>query len=164
MTSGQCLMIKTQDHRKFFTHTENYPQLVEFSKVFHAEISVVTVRDAEVLDLSELAPAICDASFQPPTAPYEIVEVKYPTAARRHQILSLARKIQNEILRRFAAGGTVCPRQLRKKFPSVTRACLCNHLTRARQTLTAQGYCFKKVGWGKWACLGRPNSQSPSGL
>ena len=56
----KCLMLKTRDNRKYFTHEKNYDYLIEFSRTFGAEVSVVEVEEAEVLDLEELAPAICD--------------------------------------------------------------------------------------------------------
>jgi hypothetical protein len=69
-------MIKTKDRRKFFTHEKNYLPLIEFSKVFNAEISIIKAKDAEVLDLDELAPAICDANYiQPQPEEYDILKV-----------------------------------------------------------------------------------------
>ncbi len=77
ITNGQCLMIKTKDKRKFFTAEENYLPLLEFSKLFKAEMSIVKVRDAEILDLEQLAPALCDANYiQPQPKECEIMTKK----------------------------------------------------------------------------------------
>ena len=70
-------MVKTKDNRNFFTHEKYYPQLTEFSKAFGAEISVVKIKDGEVLDLVELAPAICNSDFRM-RQEFEIVETKVP--------------------------------------------------------------------------------------
>jgi len=79
--SGSCVMIKCKDKRKFFTHKKNLPCLMEFSKIFNAEISVVRVKEAEILDLPQLAPAICDANFtQSVPAECKIIEIKAPFA------------------------------------------------------------------------------------
>lgn len=51
-----CLLIETKDKRKFFTHEKNFIQLIEFSKAFNAEISIVKLEEGSVLELEELAP------------------------------------------------------------------------------------------------------------
>jgi len=43
-------MIELKDRRKFFTHPKNLPELIEFSKTFGAELSVVRTCE-ESLDL-----------------------------------------------------------------------------------------------------------------
>lgn len=60
---NQILMVET-NNKKFFTHKKNYTQLIEFSKTVDAEMSIVKVDDVVILDLQELAPAICNANFQ----------------------------------------------------------------------------------------------------
>ena len=60
----KCLLIQTKDKRKFFTHEKNFVQLIEFSKTFGAEISMVKLEEGPILELKELAPAICDPSYK----------------------------------------------------------------------------------------------------
>ena len=72
---NQCLMIKTKDNRKFFTHEEYFPQLIEFSKTFGAEISIVKIQDNNILDINDLAPAICNGNYKN-EANYELVKIK----------------------------------------------------------------------------------------
>lgn len=63
-------MIRTKDNRKFFTYEENLPELLEFSKIFEAEISIVKIKDTNIcLDINQLAPAICNACYQNPIKP-----------------------------------------------------------------------------------------------
>jgi hypothetical protein len=154
MKDGQCLMIKTKDRRKFFTHEENYIQLLEFSKLFNAEISVVSVKEAEVLNLSQLAPAICDANYiQSQPVEYKILEVKVAQNRRtRKDILKTAKKIKSYIRQKFLAGELVSLQKLAKTFrkTKVTLACLCNHLTQVRTDLEQEGRTIRKVGGGKY--------------
>ena len=72
---NQCLMIKTKDNRKCFTHEKYFPQLIEFSKTFGAEISIVKIKDNNVLEMNDLAPAICDANYKNDEN-YELVSIK----------------------------------------------------------------------------------------
>ena len=157
--TGQCLMIRTKDQRKFFTHEENYIQLLEFSKIFQAEVSVVEVKEAVVLDLAQLAPAICDTTFvQPAPEQYQILEVKIGQK-KRQDILHHADKIRRHIIKRFLRGKLVSLKDLRKKFSKlkVTTACLCNHLTKAREELAKQGHQIEKVGGGKYQLFTQRN-------
>ena len=68
-------MIKTKDNRKFFTHEKYLPQLIEFSKTFGAEISVVKIKNSDILDLNDLAPAICNANYKN-DEDYELITTK----------------------------------------------------------------------------------------
>lgn len=154
MKDGQCLMIKTKDRRKFFTHEKNYIQLLEFSKLFKAEVSVVAVKEAEVLELEQLAPAICDATYQQ-SQPTEmtVLEVKLSQKRRNRQnILKTAQRITKYIEKRFLAGDVVGLRELTRKYKKldVTSACLCNHVSLVRKRLEAEGHAFEKVGGGKY--------------
>jgi hypothetical protein len=160
MRDYQCLMITTKDRRQFFTHEKNYVQLLEFSKLFKAEISVVNVQQAEVLDLAQLAPAFCDANYTPEKRPkFEVLEVK--VAHRKHRnrqdILRMAQSIRASILRAFRRGEVVSLQKLRKKYAKhdLTLACLCNHVTQARKELEQMGYQVVKVGGGKYQMSGR---------
>jgi hypothetical protein len=76
---NQCLMIKIPDNRKFFTHEKYFPQLIEFSKIFSAEISVVKIEDDNILEFEELAPAMCNAGYKN-DSDYEVVMTKIASA------------------------------------------------------------------------------------
>ena len=157
MKDGQCLMIKTKDRRKFFTHERNFVQLLEFSKMFKAEVSVVAVKEAEVLDLEQLAPAFCDATFvQPQPQELTILEVKLSQTRRnRNSILKSAKKITAYIEKKFESGDVVSLKELTKKFKklNVTLACLCNHISIVRKRLAAEGKQVVKIGGGKYRLM-----------
>ncbi len=151
MHNGQCLMIKTKDKRKFFTSEKNYIQLIEFSKMFNAEMSVVKVKEAEVLDLANLATALCDANYvQPQPVECKIIEVKIPQTRTRGEILNKSSKIKSYVREKFLSGEVVTLRDLSKEFVDLTVACLCNHLTKIRKDLEEEGHEIKKLGGGKY--------------
>jgi len=154
MEPCQCLMIKTKDNRKFFTHEKNLAQLLEFSKTFKAEISVVKVHESEIMDLEELAPAICDTNRVNKKPEYELVEVKIPILPRqpRAKILDVAKKIKDYVLLKFSNGETVSLKDLKKKFKryALSTPALCNHIRRVKAEIESKGHKVCKVGAGAY--------------
>lgn len=146
----KCLMIKTQDHRQFFTEEDNYIPLIEFSKTFKAEISVVRlVEPTQLLNLAELAPAICDHNYKTIEIPqYELVEVKLPTQNRpRQNILKIAAKIQKFIHDRLKTGKTISLAELKQRYAEeLSVPALCNHIRKAKADLEKQGHRIVKIG------------------
>lgn len=151
----KCLMIETKDNRKFFTQEENLPELIEFSKTFGAEISVVKMNDEpEVLDLIDLATAMCSMTKTKVKPEFEILETKVDKPQRnRTKILRDARKIRKYIKELLLAGEVVQLSTVAKKFKhyKLTLACFCNHLREVRKELEVE-----KIGHGKYM-LTRPN-------
>jgi len=148
----QCLMIQTNDRKKFFTHEKNLPQLIEFSKAFNAEISIVQIaNEKEILELEELVPALCEKKSQNQTE-YEIIEVKLKPREDRQTILKRAKDIKDSIKKNLIEGKIVSLKDLSKKYGKykITTACLCNHFKQTRQELESQGYKFIKVGGGNY--------------
>ena len=155
MRDYKCLMITTKDRRKFFTYEKNYLQLLEFSKLFSAEVSIVNVKEAEILDLADLAPAFCDANYTPEKRPnYQVLEIKLPQKQKRKrkEILKIAQFIQSHIKKTFLKGEIVSLKNLNKRFAeeNLTLACLCNHVAVARRELEMLGNRVVKVGGGKY--------------
>jgi hypothetical protein len=145
----QCLMIETKDRKKFFTHEKNFPQLIEFSKTFNAEISKVQIpSEAEVLELEDLARALCEKKSQ--RLQYKVLELKLCRRTTRRKILYRAKKIQQFIYDKLSSGETVTLKELTRRFKGVTSACLCNHFKTTRKDMTTKGYEFIKVGGGSY--------------
>jgi len=143
-------MIKTKDQRQFFTHEEHLPQLIEFSKVFGAEISVVKIDDDnKVLTLEELPTAFCDASYADQTN-YELVRIKIaefkniaPQAPnKRKNILALASQIKTFIVTQLLTNGSVTFAQVEKKFHkyNLSKPTISNHIRRAKEEMEQDGY------------------------
>lgn len=59
-----CLLIKTQDKRKFLVNKKLYEQILEYSKTFKSEIYEVEVLEGKAISqLKTLAEAICNPEF-----------------------------------------------------------------------------------------------------
>ena len=145
----QCLMIETKDHKKFFTYEKNLPYLIQFSKTFNAEISKVQIpSEAEVLELEQLAPALCEKKSQ--NVDYKILSMKLSSRTKRRKIISRAKKIQNYIQDRLLTGEVVSLSELSHKFRDLTSACLCNHFKLTRDAMIKEGHKFVKIGGGKY--------------
>jgi hypothetical protein len=154
-----CLMIETKDKRKFFTHEKNFGQLIEFSKTFGAPISLVKIKTGPVLELEELAPAICDANYQKPRINYQLLETKLSTNYRtRPNIIKAASKIKQYIVTKFKTDEVVSLKDLKNKFKrcQLSDTALCNHIRRVKDEMQKKGYTFIKVGGGKYQLNQKP--------
>jgi hypothetical protein len=148
-----CLLIETKDKRKFFTHEKNFIQLIEFSKAFNAEISIVKLEEGTVLELEELAPALCDPAYKKPKVQYEVIETKMSTEGRsRTEILRIADKVKKYVNEQFQNRNTVSLKELKKRFKryKLTDAALCNHVRRVKSELEKEGFKFLKLGAGQY--------------
>jgi len=152
MPRRKCLMIELKDKRKFFTDKKNYNQLIEFSKAFDAEMSIVRT-DEEVLDLISLANSVCDDSTQIKKPSFEILEVRVPRISRcrskmRHDAKIIRRWIKKQLLK----GKIVRLSDLAQRYKryNLSLACFCNHFTAVRKQLIEEGYEIKKVKRGEY--------------
>jgi DNA-binding transcriptional ArsR family regulator len=142
-------MIKTKDQRQFFTEEEHLPQLIEFSKIFGAEISIVKVDENKIRPLEELPEAICDASYEDQSE-YELVKIKIaefkslaPEApTKRKDILALAAQIKNYIVTELLSKGRVTFAQVEKKFSkyNLSKPTISNHIRRIKEEMAIDGY------------------------
>ena len=149
----QCLMIETQDKQRFFTHEKNYDSLVEFSKACGVEISVVKVKEAEVLDLVKLAPAICNTPTTLKKPEFEIIEFKISKPKKnRPKMLKNAQKIRQHIKETLLNGDVIRLSDVAKKFKryKLTLACFCNHLKAVRDELSSEGHSVRRIGHGEY--------------
>lgn len=151
----KCLMIQTKDKRQFFTKEENYPELIEFSKTFDAELSIVKAKEeVEVIDLVNLPTAICDCDYKIKKPEVEIVEVKTLTNKRknRSKILKTSNKIREYVREQLKSGKPVKLAQIASKFKKydLTLACFCQHVRAVRQELEKEGHTIEKIGAGQY--------------
>lgn len=150
----KCLMVETSDHRKFFTHPKNFDSLLEFSKIFGAEVSVVqTDENIEVLDLESLASSVCDPTHAIKPNDIKILEIKIAKPRReRQQLVKNAGKIQEWIYKEFTWRMALSLKDIRKKFGKLglTVGCLSNHFAKVRRQLIIEGYQVTKIGQGNY--------------
>lgn len=147
----QCLLIETKDNRQFLTHEKNFIQLIEFSKHFKANISLVKIDNGEILDLEQLAPAICNSNYKKNKIDYKVIETKMK-CSKIKIITSNSTKVQKEIKNKFLQREIVSLKEIKKIFKklNLTDATLCNHMKKVREDLCKEGYSFVKLGAGKY--------------
>jgi hypothetical protein len=146
-----CLLITTSDNRNLFTQKKHLNQLIEFSKIFGAEISIVKADNPEVLSLEDLAPALCDSTYTS-NAAFEILEYKLPKMAIKQRFIKIASQIKQYIRESLLKGEVVELQSIITQFKKLklTPACFCNHFSKVRQELAAEGYAIEKIGGGKY--------------
>ena len=150
----RCLLVQTSDNRKFFTYEKNYKQLVEFANICNANLALVNVSEAEILDLGPLASAISNTSFETAEIPqYELIETKIEKAKKKtHRYTDDIRK---HISAKFDSGDIVNLQELAETFKhtGISLSCLCNHVSQTRKLLESKGRIVKKVGGGKYQLI-----------
>lgn len=147
----KCLLIETQDKRKFLTQESNFSQLIEFSKVFNAQISVVQIKQGKILSLEELAQAICSPEYVKTQFEYETIENKLKEKSRL-EMLKIAKKINQFIVNELSDKKCVSLKILKEKFKkyNLSNAALCNHIRRAKEQLELKGFRFEKLSAGTY--------------
>lgn len=141
----KCVLIETNDNRQFFTHEKYFIQLIEFSKAFNAEISIVKLEEGSVLELEELAPAICNSNYTKPKLQYSIIKRK--NVKTRTEILHIANQVKKYIFERFQSRNFVSVKDLKNKFKkyNLTDSALCNHIRRVKQEFEKEGFQIVKT-------------------
>lgn len=152
---NRCILIKTKDNRSFLTHEKNLNCLIEFAKTFGAEMfTVIPASKSLVLDLEPLTSALCNPEYKD-NPEYKCLKKIFPSQNRdRSSILRDAELIRSFIREKFISGESVSLKELKEMYKkhNLTDACLCNHMTSVRNTLTSEGYAFRKIGAGNY-CL-----------
>lgn len=150
----KCLLIRTKDNRNFLTHENNLQSLIEFSKVFLAEIYLAEHEEGKVLELKTLANSLCKQDCQSEVQVRKIKKLFPKDGKSRKSILNNAQKIQSFIETRLMSGKPLSLKDLKKKYNTleITDACLCNHFANVRKKLSKNGHEFSKVGAGTY-CL-----------
>lgn len=154
MFNQRCLLVEAGD-RRYFTRSDYLPLLAEFARTFDAAISVVRY-SGPLLEIEELAAALCDPDYRNPMGEYEYVSSPIRHLHPRQPTLQRAKEIQDYILDQFLKGKVVALRDLKTRYASqrLTDSCLSQHIKRAMQTLGMKGHAFEKVGAGKYRACG----------
>lgn len=151
-------MLKTADERKFFTHQDNFPLLIEFARTCNVEISVVKVNNIKMLELPELARSICNHGKQAELPQYEVVEVKKiklpkgHLARQRKKLLSQANIVYNYVKNKLLKDQSISLSNLESEFKEfgLSKAALCNHMTKVRKELISTGHTVVKLKRGEY--------------
>ena len=148
----KCLLIVTKDHRKFLTHQENLPSFIEFAKTFGANIYTVQTEDTEILELKDLAQAICDQEYDEKPEFTKIKKIYPKPLQKRENVLKKAGQIRKFIKDRLLNGKDVSLKELKDKYVKrgLSDACLCNHFSTIRKELAREGKQIEKISGGKY--------------
>lgn len=146
----KCLLIETKDNRQFFTYEKNFNQLIEFSKHFKAKISLVNMSGGEVLDLEELAPALCDSRNKKQKVDYKIIETKLNF--QKNKTIKNSHKIQTLIKKRFLLRESVSLKFLKTKYKklNLSDAAFCNYMKKVKEEMQKEGYKIVKLKAGEY--------------
>lgn len=142
----KCILITTKDGKKFFTQKKNLNKLKAYEKAFRAEISVVRVKEAEILTLDELAVAIVSDKKIKNEPEYVVLS---EGGLKQNKNLT-ANKIKSFIKNEFESGHPVSVNNILKKFKNkeVTNSCACLHLKSVREELIKAGVEIEKIKHG----------------
>ena len=148
----KCLLIETKDKRKFFTQEKNFTQLIEFSKTFDASLSIVDLEEGKLLDIEELATAICDPNYKSESSYKNLKNEAKVETKNRLEMLKIAETIKRYIYQQFEKRNSVSLRELKKKFKKyeLSDSALCNHIRKSKLEFEKQGYKFIKVNTGEY--------------
>jgi|694.fasta_scaffold01232_19 hypothetical protein len=151
----KCLLIETKDKRKFFTHKKNFSQLIEFCKIFKANLSIVNMKEGAILDLEELVPALCNPKQKKQNYEYVVIENKISPCCEKPNKREMAKKIQNNIKNNFLSNKIIVLKELKGKYNKYgfSDANLCNYVKKIKNELSKEGYTFSKIAAGAYKIL-----------
>jgi len=148
-----CIMIKTQDNKTFFTYKTNIKKIIEYVKNFDFELYLTKAFNVNVLDLDDLVKALCNKNEDHSKTEHKIIKRLYPThITKRRRMIKNATTIRNFIANHFKSGKIVSLQLLKNQFQDceLSDSCLCNHISYIKKHLEKQGYRIKKVSPGKY--------------
>ena len=147
-----CLLIRTPEKKEFVTDVRNYPLLIEYANTFGGKIYTIDTKETvTILDMDELATALCDGDGIQGTIEYQIVKKHLPAldkASKRRDEQSLALNIRSFIKEQLLKGKPVSLMTIRKQFlKHGLRTCtISNHYAFIRRQLMKQGMPVRRVG------------------
>lgn len=139
-----AILLNLKDRRNFLTSCKNLPFLEDFSKNFDAVVSLVKVgkENSEILELKELATAICSGTNKGVSGKYEIVERLIPSNSKNN----ISKEIRNALLSNLI----VSLQELRDKYKNMATANLSSIYSQVRKKMISEGYQIIKVGPGNY--------------
>jgi hypothetical protein len=143
-------LIELQDKRKFFTHKKNFSQLIEFCNSFKANMSLVNMKNGNILDLDELAPAFCNPKQKKQICEYTLIENKIITKDKNNKTSN--KNIKNYIKRKLLSKNSVDIQQLKKKYNrnGIDIKTINNCFYQVKNELKKEGYNLTKISTGNY--------------
>lgn len=151
-----CLLVKTVDQKHFFTDLDHLPQLIEFSKIINAEISVVKLKEKiKIFSLPQLAKSVCDPNYKDQMPEYELVERKLSPffgKNKRQKLLLQSSVIKDYIRKKFLSGEAVSISDISVKFRdfNLKENTIQKHFLVIKNLLVKEGYNVSKLEVSKY--------------
>ena len=162
-TNYECLMIETSNNTKVFTHKKNYPQIIELSRAIGAEVSVVEIEKAEVLEIKEIAPFLCvrQKDLGNEGTSYKVISIKIPKPGKKiaptgkDRVLQISSRVKTYIEAEFLVGNEVSLAKIKNKFKNfnLVGPTISNHLRTVRKSLEKKGHKIDKTGTGRYTIM-----------
>lgn len=146
----KCLLIETKDKRKFFTHKKNLMQLSEFCKTFDSNIFLVELKNGKILELEDLAKAICNSEHNITEQEYKIISNIKSKESKVPKSNGIGSKIQEFIKKELIEKRPISIKKIKSKFKkhSISDATLYNKMRKVKNDLEKKGYKFFKIKTG----------------
>ena len=141
-----CLMVKLKDKRKFITNKKNLNHLIEFSKTFNAELSIVKTNNKKILNLEQLANQICDTNHKQEEFKYKTIKVLSKKQTEKNSI------IFSHIIKTLQNKKEVDTSKLITKFKKkgIDEKNIYSQITKAKNHIKKIGKTLKKLGKTKF--------------
>jgi hypothetical protein len=92
-----CILIETNDNRKFLVAKEDIPNLKEYLKTFKAKTKKVKANPKDVISLSRLAKDICDNTKGKSELKYEEIKTQKEKSPKIKELIE-KKLLSNEIV------------------------------------------------------------------
>lgn len=141
---NKCILIKTKDNKRFFTHKNNLETVRKFCEAIEAEIFFATTDVKNILNTKKLTIAMCNADYKSPDE-FKILE---KIENIKNSKSSISTDIRSYIQESFFNGKMVSLKSIKNEFKDykLSNPSLCNHISKVRKDLSIKGFVFEKTG------------------
>ena len=141
----KCILIETNDKRQFFTHKKNLIQLNDFLKTFNSKAFIVELEKGEILELDQLASALCSVGNKKIENTYKIIE-----QIKKTEKNNLSGKIKDFIVTELVNKKPMSIKKIKSKFKKydISEVTLYNYFKKTKLELEKKGYEFSKIKTG----------------
>jgi hypothetical protein len=145
----RCLLIKLSDGRTFFTAKKNYPLLLEFAKIYDAQLKIVDAINPNLLIIKDLATKICDQTSTSNVKYYE-KKVNYASLKAQTDRQKNLNTIRDYIVNQFSSGNFVKIKEINKELnnQNISASTLYRHINQIKTKLEKEGKSIIKVSPG----------------
>jgi hypothetical protein len=140
------LMIELKDKRKFITNKKNLSNLIEFSKTFNADLSIISTESKNSLSLEQLANEICDTNRKQEEFKYKTIETLNKKETNQSNL------IFSHIIKTLQSKKEIDTNKLIAKFKKkgIDEKNIYSQITKAKNYIKNIGKTLKRLGKTKY--------------